>query len=152
MASRTSPESSKCDFKFLLVFGFKFKIHFLHFRSYFGLQNRPQNRPKIDIGGQSPPRRFRTAFLEPFWHHFALILGPPDLHFGAFIIPHLLLVSALGSSVLSARWPVSGAQPPAGSGQRACQAQLGPLKRSEIKMYGLGTARNTQRLTLVKLP
>ena len=112
MASRTPPESSKCDFKFLLVFGFTFKIHFLHFRSHFGLQNRSQNRPKIDIGGQSPPRRFRTAFLEPFWHHFALILGPPDLHFRAFIIPQLLLVSALGSSVLSARWPVSGAHAP----------------------------------------
>ena len=119
MASRTPPESSKCDFKFLLVFGLQFKTHFLHFRSHFGLQNRPQNRPKIDIGGQSSPRRFRTAFLEPFWHHFGLILGPPGLHFRAFIIPHLLLVSALGSSVLSARWPVSGAQPPAGSGHRA---------------------------------
>ena len=151
MASRTPPESSKCDFKFLLVFGFTFKIHFLHFRSHFGFQNRPPNRPNIDIGGQSPPRRFRTAFLEPFWHHFALILGPPDLHFRAFVIPHLLLVSALGSSVLSARWPVSGAQPPAGPATEP-SGSTRPLKRSDVEVYGLGTARNTQRLTLVKLP
>ena len=36
-----------------------------------------------------------------------------------------------------ARWPVVGAQPHWRSGQRAFQAQLGPLKRSEMDMYGL---------------
>ena len=56
----------KMRVQILAVFGVTFQIHVLHFRNHFGLQNRPQNRPKIDIGGQSPPRRFRTAFLEPF--------------------------------------------------------------------------------------
>ena len=107
--------------------------------NFFGqkaLSRWSKNFVSVLPGAPGPPRSRPGASREPFWSRFGPILEPLGLHFQAF--SSLLccacglfcatfcacpLPLTLGYFWLQARWPVLGAQPPAGSGHRASSTQ-----------------------------
>ena len=78
---RRPPEDQKCTSEQVLEFCLKCKQHLDDFRPENGVPNGTQNRSKIDIGAQVPPRSLPEPSRVPFWPHF----GPPGGSFSSLL-------------------------------------------------------------------
>ena len=78
---RRPPEDQKCPSEQVLEFCFKCKPNLDDFRPQNGVPNGTQNRSKIDLGAQGPPRSLPEPSRVPFWPHF----GPPGGSFSSLL-------------------------------------------------------------------
>ena len=78
---RRPPEDQKRTSEQVLEFCLKCKPNLDDFRPQNGVPNGTQNRSKIDLGAQGPPRSLPEPSRVPFWPHF----GPPGWSFSSLL-------------------------------------------------------------------
>ena len=136
MGSRTPPESSKCEFKFLLFLG----SHFRFMSSIFGTILASKIDLKIDQKSTSAAKALQDASGQPSWSHFAPFcphFGTPGPSFSS--IHHSTFAACFRSRLQRAVCEVAGF-----GGAAPCWIRP-PSIHSSFSLVSAGDSREAQR-------